>query len=115
MKRLSASALLAVAVGFGLSSCAELDRNVGSFERPVSSVAVGDAAEVSALHLARAMLEAGFSRDEILDYGPSIRNSLATSGAAQVKDGGQVLALMSIYDQKLYIVTRSRGTIVYPL
>jgi hypothetical protein len=80
--------------------------------QPVSNVVVGEAAEVSAYDLAEAMLRAGFTRDQILQYGPQVRRSLATSGGAQVRDGKVVGALFSIHGNQLYVTSRSRGTFV---
>lgn len=97
------------------AGCSALDQNIQRREAPVNAVTVGEAADVTALDLARAMLQAGFSREEILEHGPAVRNALATSGAAQIADGDSVLALMSVLGDKLYITSRSRGTFVYGL
>lgn len=110
LRAVAAVALVAFAAG-----CAGLDRNIAQREAPVTPVTVGESAAVSALDLARAMVQAGFSREQILEYGPSVRNSLASSGAAKVTDGDSVLALMSILDGNLYITSRTRGSLVYPL
>lgn len=97
------------------AGCGALDQNIQRREAPVNAVTVGEAADVTALDLARAMLQAGFSREEILQHGPMVRNALATSGAAQIADGESVLALMSVLGDKLYITSRSNGTFVYGL
>lgn len=84
-------------------------------EAPVLAIPVGEAAEVSAADLAQAMVRAGFSREEILKHGPAVRNSLATSGGAQVRDGKVIGALFSIHAGQLYVTSRTRGTFVQPL
>lgn len=100
---------------FALSACAQTDSNIARNERVVNPVATGQTANVPALALARAMAEAGFSRDEILEYGPGVRNALAASGGAQIAEAGQVLALASVIDNRLYMVSRETGTIAVPI
>ena len=97
------------------AACAQFDRNIERRNAPVTPITVGESADVSALDLARAMVQAGFTREEILAHGPAVRNSLATSGAAQITDGESVVALMSIMDGSLYLISRTRGTLVYEL
>ena len=77
--------------------CATVDRSVALSKETVTLLASGDVADVSAEELAEAMLRAGFSRNEILRHGPKIRNALATSGSAQVKDGHIVNALFAVH------------------
>lgn len=98
-----------------MASCASTDVNIDRFERAVTAVPSGETASVPALTLARALTEAGFSRQEILEYGPEIRNALARSGGAQVRVTGKTLALISVLEQRLYIVTNEAGTIVVPV
>ena len=98
-----------------VGACASHDPNVIRMEETVTPITVGEAGAVSALELAEAMLRAGFSREEILEHGPAIRNALATSGGAQVRRGRFVAALFSIADGKLFVSSLSRGTFVQPL
>lgn len=97
--------LLAVFV----AACAT-DSNLQRANTSVSSVAVGDPGEVGAMPLARAMIRAGFTRDEILELGPGIRRSLARTGGAQAKRKGAIVALFSHNDGKLYVTSASSGT-----
>jgi hypothetical protein len=98
-----------------IAGCATTDSNIAMTKAPVSSIVVGEATEVSAYDLAQAMLRAGFTRDQILANGPSVRLALATSGGAQVRDGKVIGALFSVHENQLYVTSRSRGTFVQPL
>jgi hypothetical protein len=98
-----------------LAGCSGIDRNVDRVDSAVSPVTVGEPANVAATDLARVMLQAGFSPQQILDQGPGVRNSLALTGGAQVQEGGQIVALFSIMDGQLYVSSQTRGTIVHPL
>ena len=94
-----------------LASCSA-DDNVRRINEPVSSVEIGSPGEVSAMALARAMLRAGFTREEILDLGPSIRRSLAAGGGAQAERQGEIHALFSFKEGKLYVTSATAGTFI---
>lgn len=98
-----------------VAGCATTDENIAMTKAPVSPMVVGEATEVSAFDLAQAMLRAGFTREQILKQGPSVRLALATSGGAQVRDGKVVGALFSVHENQLYVTSRTRGTFVQPL
>lgn len=116
--RASERAVIAVrliaAVGFVavLSACAatRFDSNVQLTQEAVTPLVVGESAEVSALVLASAMIKAGFTDEQILREGPGVRNALATSGGAQVRDEESILALFSVQNGLLYVSSRERGT-----
>ena len=106
---------LVVGLGVQLSACATTDPNVAQMEQTVTPMTVGEVADVSADDLAKAMLTAGFTAEQVLKHGPAVRNSLATSGGAQIRDGKFVAALFSIHSRQLYVTSRARGTFVQPL
>lgn len=110
--RRTLAVLGAIILVAALTACASMSStaNIKMTQQQVTPITVGDAASVSAYVLAGAMLRAGFSGDEILKRGPSVRNALATSGGAQVRDGNMVLALFSVHGDLLYISSRTRGT-----
>lgn len=88
------------------------DPNMIRSTAPVTTVNIGEPGEVSAMSLAQAMLRAGFSRSEILEFGPGIRRSLAESGGAQARREGQLFALFSYREGKLYVTSARTGTFV---
>jgi len=62
------------------------------------------------------MRRAGFSDEQILEYGTDLRNGLAESGAVQIKIGKKVEAVFAINlndGDCVYISTRLRGNFIY--
>jgi hypothetical protein len=98
-----------------LSACASVDRNVALTQQAVIPVPVGEAADVSALHLAEAMLRSGLTHEQIVRHGPAIHEALATSGGAQFRAGKLVEAVFAVRSDHLYVTSRTRGTFVMPL
>lgn len=111
-KRLSAVALCIALAACGAGSP---DPSIARYNQVVSPLQTNETADVPALVLARGMAEAGFSRTQILDHGPAVRNALAQSGGAQIAEGGTVLALVSVLDGRLYVVSNGTGTVVIPI
>lgn len=95
----------------GLVGCAS-DASFRKVNDQVSTVSVGDPGEVSANSLVKAMIRARFSNDEILALGPGIRRSLSDSGGAQARRGGEIVALFSHKNGKLYVTSGASGTFV---
>ena len=102
-------AVVLIACSFFLAACGG-DPNVQRVSEPVTSLSVGDPGDVSATALARGMTGAGFSRDEIIEMGPAIRRALVTSGGAQARRDGQIVAVFSHMDQRLYVTSENSGT-----
>lgn len=100
--------IVLLVTGLAIAGCG--DPNVQRVSAPVTSIAVGDRGEVSALALARGMTRAGFTRDEVLELGPSIRRAVATSGGAQARRDGRIFALFSHMDGQLYVTSGNTGT-----
>ncbi len=99
-----------------LSGCAgAIDRSVVLTDQAVTPIANGAAAFVSPTDLAEAMLRAGFTRDEVLQYGPGVGEALATAGGAQVRRGKTVAALFAVNSGQLIVTSLDRGTFVQPL
>lgn len=62
------------------------------------------------------MRRAGFSDEQILEYGTDLRNGLAESGAVQIKIGKKAEAVFAINlddGDCVYISTRLRGHFIY--
>ena len=62
------------------------------------------------------MKRAGFSNNQILEYGTDLRNGLAESGAVQIKIGNKVEAVFAVNLSEgncVYISTRLRGNFIY--
>ena len=98
-----------------LAGCSGTDRAFDRATGEVNSIAVGDPVDIDAMVLARAMLRAGFSHEEILDKGPGIRRSLASSGGAEARRRGTIVALFSHKEGELYVTSAQSGTFVVAL
>ncbi len=64
------------------------------------------------------MRRAGFSNNQIMEYGTDLRNGLAESGAVQIKIGKKVEAVFAINlndGDYVYISTRLRGNFIYSI
>ena len=73
-----------------------------------------DVAALSSDDVVRIMRRAGFSDEQILKLGTDVRNTLLTSGAAQIKKG-QVEAIFAVHGEYIFITTRLRGSFIYDL
>ena len=99
---LSWSALL------GMDGCALTEAQV----LPVSNREV---AALSAEDIARVMLQAGFSDEQIVDLGTELRNELARSGAAQINIEDKVESIFAVHGDYVYVSSRLRGSFIYDL
>lgn len=70
---------------------------------------------LEAYDVARAMREAGFSNEQILDIGTDVRNAIARSGGAQVRLGESTEALLAAEERHLHVTSRGGATQSYPL
>lgn len=102
---------LIAALAMALSACAS-DSNMRRSAAPVNEVAVGEPGDVRAETLASAMLRVGFSADEVLTLGPSVRRSLVLSGGAEARRQGELIALFSHAQGRLYVTSTRTGTFV---
>lgn len=115
MRKALAPCLLGLLALVQLAACSAIDRSVGLAEAVVVPVTTGDATDVAAIDLAQAMLRAGFTKEEIVRHGPALHSALATSGSAQVRQNKVVAAVFAVHTDKLYVVSRTRGTFMQPL
>jgi hypothetical protein len=99
-------------VALGIGGCATHRetgiRVIALSNRSVLALSPDDVVEV--------MRRAGFSNNQILEYGTDLRNGLAESGAVQIKIGKKVEAVFAINLDEgncVYISTRLRGNFIY--
>jgi hypothetical protein len=60
------------------------------------------------------MLKVGFSEQQIVEMGETLRNALVSSGAAEVRRGKEVGAIFAVYkNDTIFIQTRRGGTYIY--
>lgn len=55
----------------------------------------------------------GFSDEQILDLGATMRDGLLNSGAAQLEINNKVEAIFAVNKKLIYVATRSRGSFIY--
>ncbi|MFP4569700.1 hypothetical protein [Rhodosalinus sp.] len=94
-----------------LAACG--DMNVTRNFSPVTAISSRETARLGAQDIAIAMARTGFTRQEILDHGPAVRNALSVQGGAEVRRGGNVTAIFSVMDGALYVVSQRGGTYVH--
>ena len=75
----------------------------------------GQAIGLDAKQMVKIMKRAGFSYEEILDYGPKVRNSLARNGAAQVMKSDMTQAIFVVNKPYLYVSSKENGSFTYHL
>lgn len=63
--------------------------------------------------IVRVMRRAGFSDNQILQYGENLYIALAQYGAAQIKINKKLEAVFAINGDAVYISTRLRGNFIY--
>jgi hypothetical protein len=74
-----------------------------------------NAAALTAEDIIQIMRPAGFTDEQILAFGPDLRNLLASTGAAQIRVGDKIEAMYAVDDQRVLISSRRNGTFSYPL
>jgi hypothetical protein len=87
----------------------------GCGEKPLRVVPV-PSRQVKALtadDIIQVMSRAGFSDEQIIEFGPAIRGGLLNSGAVQVRQGDFVEAVFAVNDNFVYVSTRMRGSFIY--
>ena len=103
------------AVSALLVGCAGIDGNVARFEADVQKITVGEPFAISARDLAAVMLQAGFTGEEVLEYGPKVRSAIGMSGGAQNTKDRYARAILTVLEGKLYVSSRDFGTFLREL
>lgn len=88
---------------------------IGSKAITLESVPNQERAALDADDIVRIMKRAGFSDEQIVEHGTKLRNTLAISGAAQVRIGEYVEAILAVSGQYIHVTTRLRGSFIYDL
>jgi hypothetical protein len=100
--------LLLIILASGLSGCT----GNGGFELlPLNNQQ--NVLTLSSDDIVRVMRRAGFSDNQILQYGEDLHIALAQYGAAQIKIRKRLEAIFAINGDAVYISTRLRGNFIY--
>lgn len=68
---------------------------------------------LDAMDVVRIMRQAGFHDELILKLGPSLRNTLATSGGARLFINNKVEAAFAADHDRIYVSSRRSGSFIY--
>ena len=98
--------LLLALLALGVVSCAQR-----GFE--VIPLSHQEVLTLSSDDIVRVMRRAGFSDNQILEYGTDLHDALSRSGAAQIKIDKRLQAVFAINGDSVYISTRLRGNFIY--
>ena len=98
--------LLLALLAFGVVSCAQR-----GFE--VIPLSYQEVLTLSSDDIVRVMRRAGFSDNQILEYGTELHDALSRSGAAQIKMSKKLQAVFAINGDSVYISTLLRGNFIY--
>ena len=99
--------LLLTLLAFGLSGC------VGNRGFEIFPVKNQNVLTLSSDDIVRVMRGAGFTDNQILQYGEDLHFALAQYGAAQIKIRRKLEAVFAINGDAVYISTRLRGNFIY--
>ena len=99
--------LLLALLAFGLSGC------VGNRGFEIFPVNNQNVLTLSSDDIVRVMRGAGFSDNQILQYGEDLHLALSQYGAAQIKIQRKLEAVFAINGDAVYISTRLRGNFIY--
>ena len=94
-------------LAFGLGGC------VGNRGFEIFPVNNQDILTLSSDDIVRVMRGAGFSDNQILQYGEDLHLALSQYGAAQIKIGRKLEAVFAINGDAVYISSRLRGNFIY--
>lgn len=111
ISRTAATWMLLLVLTLGMMGCSR--RTMGIQIVPLSSSSV---LVLSADSLVEVMRRAGFSDEQILQYGPDVYDGLSQSGAIQVRVNDRVEAVIAInrdHGDCVYIASASRGNSIY--
>ena len=98
--------LLLALLAFGVVSCAQRGFEVIPLHHQ-------EVLTLSSDDIVRVMRRAGFSDNQILEYGTELHDALSRSGAAQIKISKKLQAVFAINGDSVYISTRLRGNFIY--
>lgn len=95
-------------LALSLAGCTSMRRGIVVI--PLNSQNVLD---LSANNVVDIMRAAGFSDEQIIEYGTAVRDALAQTGAVRIEVNGKAEAIFAVKEQDIYISTELRGVFIY--
>ena len=94
--------------------------NIAGCAKPGTEVQVvilanQDRAALNADDIVCIMRRAGFSDDQVLEFGTDVRNSLTLTGAAKIIIDDTVEAILAVDGDYLHVASRQTGSFIYDL
>lgn len=111
ISRTAATWMLLLVLTSGMIGCSRRASGIQIVPLSSSSVLV-----LSPDNLVEVMRRAGFSDEQIVQYGPDIYDGLSQSGAVQVRVNNRVEAVIAVNRDRgdcVYISSASRGNFIY--
>ena len=110
--------ILLIAGLMSMAGCApqdEYSQTVPNSKFKIIPVSNHEVIALSPDDIVKIMQRVGFLDKQIVELGTDLRNTLGTSGAAQLKIKGRnkIEATFAVHDGNVYISTRLRGTFIY--
>ena len=96
-----------------LAGCASSETAYDSAKPQITPLSNQSTIRLHAGDIAQMMQQVGFSDEQILDLGASMRDSLLNSGAAQLEINDKIEAIFAVNKKLIYVATRSRGSFIY--
>ncbi len=94
------------------TGCAGFSRNRNMVVTPFNAAYQTDLRPKRLILVAR---RAGLDNDQILQYGPAIRNALATHGACRIYSDDKVKIIMAVQGRNLYVSRHTGSSFIYDL
>lgn len=101
-----------VLLAAGMFGCAFTGRE-NSTKLKVVAVSSRDVIALSSDDIVRIMRRAGFTDEQVYEFGTEVRNALLEYGAAEIKMGRMVEAIFAVNNNKVFITARLRGNFIY--
>jgi hypothetical protein len=96
-----------------LTGCASSETAYDPAKPQLTPLSNQSTIRLSAEDIVLMMRQVGFSDEQILDLGATMRDGLLNSGAAQLEINDKIEAIFAVNKKLIYVATRSRGSFIY--
>lgn len=96
-----------------LAGCASSETAYDSAKPQITPLSNQSTISLNAEEIVHMMRQVGFSDEQILDLGATMRDGLFNSGAAQLEINNKIEAIFAVNKKLIYVATRLRGSFIY--
>jgi hypothetical protein len=75
----------------------------------------GQAVDLKADEIIRVMRRIGLGDDQILSFGPVLRDAMRSTGAAAILRGDELEVMLVVNEDHLFVQSRSQGSFIYDI